>query len=78
MKSLLAAFLLTVPLMAQTSDQRTQPTPSPAPATLATTSPKGFVFEDATPIKMRINRTVSSADAHVGDTVDFEVLEDVK
>lgn len=26
---------------------------------------------------MRINRTVSSADAHVGDTIDFEVLEDV-
>lgn len=28
-------------------------------------------------MKMRINRTVSSADAHLGDTVDFEVLEDV-
>ena len=26
---------------------------------------------------MRINRTISSADAHVGDTVDFEVLEDI-
>jgi hypothetical protein len=37
---------------------------------------KGLVLEDATPIKLRINRTVSSADAHVGDTVDFEVLED--
>jgi hypothetical protein len=39
--------------------------------------PKGFVLEDATPIKLKINRTVSSADAHVGETVDFEVLEDV-
>ena len=27
---------------------------------------------------MRINRTVSSADAQVNDTVDFEVLDDVK
>ena len=46
------------------------------PASL--TSPaKGFVLEDGTPIKLRINRTVSSGDAHVGDTVDFEVLEDV-
>lgn len=27
---------------------------------------------------MRINRTVSSADAHVGDNVDFETLDDVK
>lgn len=40
-------------------------------------SAKGFVLEDGTPVKMRINRTVSSADAHVGDTIDFEVLEDV-
>ena len=41
------------------------------------TSAKGFVLEDGTPVKMRINRTISSGDAHVGDTVDFEVLEDV-
>jgi hypothetical protein len=36
------------------------------------------MLEDATPVRMRINRTVSSADAHVGDTVDFEVLEEVR
>ena len=41
------------------------------------TSAKGFVLEDATPVKVRFNRTVSSADAHVGDTVDFEVLQDI-
>lgn len=41
------------------------------------TSAKGFVLEDGTPVKLRINRTVSSGDAHVGDTIDFEVLEDV-
>ena len=41
------------------------------------TSAKGFVLEDGTPVKLRINRTVSSGDAHVGDTVDFEVLEAV-
>jgi len=41
------------------------------------TSVKGFVLEDGTPIKLRINRTISSADANVGDTVDFEVLEDI-
>ena len=28
-------------------------------------------------MRMRVNRNVSSADAHVGDTVDFEVLEDI-
>jgi hypothetical protein len=41
------------------------------------TSAKGFVLEDGTPVKMRINRTISSGDAHVGDTVDFEILEDI-
>src|SRR5437588_7613334 len=41
------------------------------------TSLNGFVLEEGAPVKMRINRTVSSADAHTGDTVDFEVLEDL-
>ncbi len=41
------------------------------------TSAKGFVLEEGTPVKLRINRTISSADAHTGDTVDFDVLEDV-
>jgi hypothetical protein len=35
------------------------------------------VLEDGTPVKLRINRTISSGDAHVGDTVDFEVLDDI-
>lgn len=79
---LCAATLTSLPgaLHAQGADQ--QPTPSqptaapPAPPTPA--PPMGFKLEDGTPVKMRINRTVSSADAHVGDTVDFEVLEDVQ
>lgn len=33
---------------------------------------------DGTPVKMRIGRTMSSKDAKIGETVDFEVLEDVK
>ncbi|MFY9743903.1 MAG: PEGA domain-containing protein [Candidatus Sulfotelmatobacter sp.] len=28
-------------------------------------------------MRLRLNRTVSSADAHVGDTVDFETLDDI-
>jgi hypothetical protein len=32
---------------------------------------------DGTPVKLRIGSTVSSHDAHVGDTVDFEVLEEI-
>lgn len=38
----------------------------------------GLVLEDGTPIKLRIGRTVSSADAQVGETVDFEVLEEIR
>ena len=45
--------------------------PAPKPAM------QGFGLEDGTPVKIRTARTISSADAHTGDTVDFEVLEDV-
>lgn len=38
----------------------------------------GFRLEDGTPIRLRLQRTVSSADAQVDDTVDFDVLEEVK
>lgn len=37
-----------------------------------------FGLQDGTPIKMRLSRTITSATAKVGETVDFEVLEDVK
>jgi hypothetical protein len=33
---------------------------------------------DGTPIKLRIGRNVSSADAKVGEHVDFEVLDEVQ
>ena len=35
-------------------------------------------LEDGTPVKLRISQTVSSADAHVDDRVEFEVLEEVR
>ena len=38
---------------------------------------EGFGLEDGTPVKIRTARTISSDDAHEGDTLDFEVLEDV-
>jgi PEGA domain len=41
------------------------------------TSKKGFVLEEETPVRLRLNRTISSADEHVGDNVDFEVLDDI-
>jgi hypothetical protein len=45
------------------------------PPISATNAP---LLEDGTPVKLRIGRTVSSADAHVGEMVDFEVLEEVR
>lgn len=57
----------------QLQDPASQP---PAPAPLK--QPLAFGLEDATPIKLRLTRNLSSADAKTGDRVDFEVLEDVK
>lgn len=64
------------PASTQTPAAQTAPPVQPSTGANYTTA-KGFVLEDGTPVKLRINRTVSSADAHVGDTIDFEVLEDV-
>jgi hypothetical protein len=35
-------------------------------------------LEDGTPVRLRFSQTVSSADAHVDDRVEFEVLEEIK
>src|SRR5215831_9763111 len=40
--------------------------------------PAPFILHDGTPVRMRLSRTLSSQDAQVGETVDFEVLDDVK
>lgn len=91
MKTLRLAVVLCLctTLFSQDSSQPTtpsQPTPpdstksSPAQNPAAATppaAPKGFVLEDGTPVKMT-NRTVSSSDARAGDTLDFEVLEEVQ
>ncbi len=63
---------------AQPEQQSAQPAPPQQPAEPSNfTSARGFVLEDGTPVKMRINRTISSGDAQVGDTVDFELLQDI-
>ena len=87
MKTIIQLLCLTLIALAALGQTTTTQSPASPPqeqsaADLATTSSnytsaKGFVLEDGTPIKMRINRTISSSDAHTGDTVDFEVLEDI-
>jgi PEGA domain len=64
------------------AQQATQPAPNApkdaAPVQTPKPAPAGPTLEDSTPLKLRISQTVSSADAHVGQTVDFEVLEEIK
>jgi hypothetical protein len=47
---------------------------TPAPAT---TAPKGFLLEDGTPVHLVLSENLSSADAVTGQTVAFEVVDDV-
>jgi hypothetical protein len=80
--SLLLSGLLVNPGAAQQTapeqkPQATSQTTAPAePRTLK--QPLAFGLEDGTPIKLRLTRNLSSADATTGERVDFEVLEDVK
>jgi len=50
----------------------------PAKTTTSVPPSKGFTLEDGTPVRIRTNRTISSSDAHVGENIDFEVLEEVR
>lgn len=58
--------------------QQQPPPAAETPKSVVQLAPTGFVLEEGTPVRMKISHTVSSADAQVGQTVDFEVLEDVK
>jgi hypothetical protein len=82
----LVALLSLAPISANCQEPPT-PTARPAETPSASapvakaaepSSNSGLVLQDGTPIKLRIGRTISSADAHTGDSVDFEVLEEVK
>ena len=55
----------------------TKPAMTPAATTTPLPALAGFGLEDGTPIKLRLTRNLSSATDKKGDTVDFEVLEDV-
>jgi len=82
--SLILSVLLLFPNALLASTQSTQDknakqaAPEPQPVAPVVKQPLAFGLEDATPVKLRINRTMSSADAQLNETVDFEVLEEVK
>src|ERR1035438_1284114 len=67
----LIGALLTV---ASFSDAQ-QPAPQP-PATSSASNQ--LVLAKGTAVKLRLKRDISSADAQEGDTIDFEVVEEVK
>jgi len=81
--SVLLSALLALNLSAQ-SPQSGQPTPksndkqTSAVPVASLKQPLEFGLEDGTPIKLRLTRNLSSADATTGERVDFEVLEDIK
>src|SRR5947207_3895026 len=76
----MAVCLFTSVTLAQNAAPTTTATNQTPPAvapTAAKPAMQGFGIEDGTPVKIRTARTISSGDAHTGDTLDFEVLEDV-
>src|SRR5216684_129208 len=85
LRRLVSAVLVVSLCSPLTLAQSTAPSAaSPAQPAAESTTPsapkpamQGFGLEDGTPVKLRSARTISSADAHTGDTLDFEVLEDV-
>ncbi len=80
MKRFVLAISLLVSLRSLAQSGATTSAQQPPPQLVTQTdftSKKGFVLEEETPVRLRLNRTISSADAHVGDTVDFEVLDDI-
>ena len=83
--SILLSLLLVYPDFAQSNPTQTptkEQKPADPPGQTAPApqlkQPLAFGLEDGTPIKLRLTRNLSSADATTGDRVDFEVLEDVK
>jgi PEGA domain-containing protein len=70
----LSALLVSPSFAQQAKDQQS----AQKPATPSLKQPLAFGLEDGTPIKLRLTRNLSSADATTGDRVDFEVLEDIK
>ena len=48
-----------------------------APPAAAAAPPVGFLLEDGTPVHLVLSENLSSADAVTGQTVEFEVVDDV-
>lgn len=75
----LIVLLVTATAVSQPTSVTTQSTkPNPPAVQTPAPAPSGPTLGDGTPVKLKIARTVSSANARVGETVDFEVVEEVR
>ena len=73
--SIFLMFALLAPCSLVAQSIRTSPPPAISSSAVP---PTPNTLMDGTPVKMRLGRNVSSADAKVGEHVDFEVLEEVQ
>jgi len=75
--SLIVVYCMLSTALAQSSSPP-PPSSQRQPVNAQPTAPsKGFVLQDGTAVTLRLGRSLSSADAHAGDRVDFEVAEEV-
>ena len=80
MSAALAGFIVVCCMLSTALAQSSSPTPSGQRQSTnapANGTSKGFVLEDGTALTLRLGRSLSSADAHAGDRVDFEVAEEI-
>ena len=81
MSATLASLIVVCCLLSTGFAQSSSPPPPPGqsqPANAQPTAPsRGFILQDGTAVTLRLGRSLSSADAHAGDRVDFEVAEEV-
>src|SRR6202167_3512819 len=75
--SVFCCLLLILP-MTEVSAAAQQKSTTMAPDQTPVAACKQPCLEDGTPVKLRISQTVSSADAHLNDRVQFEVLEEIR
>jgi len=77
MSAALARLMIVCSMLLTALAQSSSP-PTPSGQSQPANGPsKGFVLEDGTAVTLRLGRSLSSADAHAGDRVDFEVAEEI-
>ncbi len=81
----LLIYCLCSPLQALSQQAATQPTtpqpaeaPKPQPLPVKRNADGNLIIQDGTPFRLRLNRTLSSAEAKTGDRVDFEVMDEIR